>query len=167
VIKLYTGDCQEKILIITDGENSLVHRPLCFVSVAVVHSARLYGINAIEEHAMMKTFNEPNNSIGTHIQRWTGLVLTACFFLGVLALAMHHHDVFFQLKRCAICKAKASFSGANTTIKADFPLSVATLNHCSDETNCSFFQIKLHRQVPFIVSLLPNPFLNKAPPLAS
>ena len=58
----------------------------------------------------MKTLKEPNNRSGTRIRRCIGLLLTSCFFLGVVALAMHHHDVSFQLKSCAICKAKTSFS---------------------------------------------------------
>jgi hypothetical protein len=113
---------------------------------------------------IMKTSSEPNNHIGTRIVRGIGLLLTSCFFLGVVALAMHHHDAFFQLRKCAICKAKTSFSGALNKVTAEHPLSIATVSHCSEEIYFSFSRIILDYQAPFIASLLPNPFLNKAPP---
>jgi len=116
---------------------------------------------------MMKASQEPNNHIGTRIRRGIGLLLTSCFFLGVVALAMHHHDAFFQLKNCAICKAKTSFSGALNKVTADDPLSVATVSHFSAEIYFSFSRIILHYQTPFIASLLPSPFFNKAPPFIS
>jgi hypothetical protein len=115
----------------------------------------------------MKTSKGPDNRIGTRIRRCIGLLLTSCFFLGVVALAMHHHDAFFQLKSCAICKAKTSFSSTLNKVKADPPQTMATVNHCSEENYFSFSRIKFHHQTPFISSLLPNPFLNKAPPAIS
>ncbi len=116
---------------------------------------------------IMKTSKEPNNRIGTRIRRGIGLLLTSCFFLGVVALAMHHHDAFFQLKNCAICKAKTSFSGTLNKVTADHPLSIAMVSHCSEEIYFPFSRIILYHQTPFIASLLPNPFLNKAPPFIS
>lgn len=115
----------------------------------------------------MKTIREPNNCSGKRIRRCIGLLLTSCFFLGVVALAMHHHDAFFQLKSCAICKAKASFLSTLNKVKADPPLIMATVNHCSEEIYFTFSLMKYRHQIPFIASLLPNPFLNKAPPFIS
>jgi hypothetical protein len=116
---------------------------------------------------IMKTSRESNNHIGTRIRRGIGLLLTSCFFLGVVALAMHHHDVFFQLKNCAICKAKTSFSGALNKVTADPASTIATTSYRSEEIYFSFSHIQFHHQTPFIASLLPNPFLNKAPPFIS
>jgi hypothetical protein len=103
----------------------------------------------------------------SRIRRCIGLLITSCFFLGVVALAMHHHDAFFQLKSCIICKTKSSSAGALNKIKADFPVSIATVNLCSEEIYFTFSRITFHHQTPFISSLLPNPFLNKAPPFIS
>jgi hypothetical protein len=116
---------------------------------------------------IMKTSKEPNNRSGTRIRRCIGLLLTSCFFLGVVALTMHHHDVSFQLKSCTICKAKTSFSGTLNKVKADLPVAIETVNYCSEEIYFTFSRIEFHHQTPFISSLLPNPFLNKAPPLIS
>ncbi len=115
----------------------------------------------------MKTSREPGIHIGTRIRRCIGILLTSCFFLGVVALAMHHHDIFFQFKNCAICKAKTSFSGTLNKIAADPPPPIAAISHCSEEIYFTFSRIKFHHQAPFIASLLPNPFLNKAPPFIS
>jgi hypothetical protein len=116
---------------------------------------------------IMKTSAEPGYLIGMRIRRCIGLLLTSCFFLGMVALAMHHHDGFFQLKNCAICKAKTSFSSALNKVQADPPLSIATVNQCSEEMYFTFSRIIFLHQTPFIASLLPNPFLNKAPPFIS
>jgi hypothetical protein len=115
----------------------------------------------------MKTYREPNNLSGTHIRRCICLLLTSFFFLGVVALAMHHHDAFFPLKNCTICKAKTSFSSVLNKIKADPPITMVTVNQCSEEIYFTFPGIKFYYQAPFIASLLPNPFLNKAPPFVS
>jgi hypothetical protein len=113
---------------------------------------------------LMKTSKEPNNHICKHIRRCIGLLLTSCFFLGVVSLAMHHHDIFFQLKSCGICKAKTSISSTINKIKAEPPLTIATVNNCLEDVYFTFSQNKFYHQTPFIASLLPNPFLNKAPP---
>jgi hypothetical protein len=115
----------------------------------------------------MKTSWEHNHRNGTRIRRGIGLLLTSCFFLGMAALAMHHHDAFFQLKGCAICKAKTSFSSTLNKVKADLPVSTETVSHASRAIYFTFSRIKHHHQAPFIASLLPNPFLNKAPPFIS
>jgi hypothetical protein len=115
----------------------------------------------------MKASREPNNQISTRIRRGIGLLLTSCFFLGMVALAMHHHDAFFQLKNCAICKAKTALSGTINKVTADHPLSVATVSHCSVEVYFSFSRIILDHQTPFIASLRPNSLFNKAPPFIS
>jgi hypothetical protein len=112
----------------------------------------------------MKTFQNSNSHVRSRIRRWIGLLLTSCFFLGVVALAMHHHDVFFQLKSCAICKAKTSFQGTSNKITGDPPLSVATASHCPEAIYFTFSRNTFHYQTPFIASLLPNLFLNRAPP---
>jgi hypothetical protein len=116
---------------------------------------------------LMKTCREPNHRCGTRIRRFIGLLLTSCFFLGAVALALHHHDAFFQLKRCAICKAKTSFSSTLNKFKADSPLTMAAVNHCSGDIYFTLARITFHHQTPFIASRLPNPFLNKAPPFIS
>jgi hypothetical protein len=115
----------------------------------------------------MKKFRKSDNRNGTRIRRGIGLFLTSCFFLGVVALAIHHHDVFFQLKSCAVCNAKTSISNMFSKVKADLPTIMATVNHFSGEINFAFTRIKFCHQAPFIPSLLPNPFLNKAPPFIS
>ncbi len=115
----------------------------------------------------MKTSKEPNDCMATRIRKCMGLLLTLCFFLGVVALALHHHDAFFQLKSCAICKAKTSFSGTLNKVQVDPPLSLTTVNHYCEEIYYNYFRIHFHHQTPFIASLLPNPFLNKAPPFIS
>jgi hypothetical protein len=116
---------------------------------------------------IIKTSREPDNRSGARIRRCVGMLLTSCFFLGAVALAIHHHDAFFQLKGCAICKAKTSFSTTLNKVKADFPVSIETVNHSSEAICFTFSRIKHHHQTPFITSLLPNPFLNKAPPFIS
>jgi hypothetical protein len=115
----------------------------------------------------MKTIRKPNNRSGKRISRCIGLLLTSCFFLGVVSLAMHHHDVSFQLKSCAICKAKASFSNTMNKAKSDPPPIMVTANHYSDDVYFTFCRMKYHHQTPFVASLLPNSFLNKAPPFIS
>jgi hypothetical protein len=112
----------------------------------------------------MKISREPKNRNGTRIRRCIGLLLTSCFFLGVVAFAMHHHNVAFQFKSCTICKAKASFLGTLNKVKADLPVSIETVNHSSAQIYFTFCGIKYFHHKPFISSLLPNPLLNKAPP---
>ncbi len=118
---------------------------------------------------IMKTSkdNEPGNRIGLRIRRCIGLLLTSCFFLGAIAFAMHHHDAFLQLKNCAICKAKISFSGALSKVTADTLPPTATINHYSAEIHFTFSWLKFRHQTPFIASLLPDLFLNRAPPFIS
>jgi hypothetical protein len=118
---------------------------------------------------IMKTSkdNEPGNRIGLRMMRCIGLLLTSCFFLGVIALAMHHHDAFFQFKNCAICKARTSFSGALSKITADTSPPTATISHCSAEIYFTFSWLKFRHQTPFIASRRPDLFLNKAPPFIS
>ena len=70
------------------------------------------------------------DSIGRPVRRCIGLLPALFLFLGVVALAMYHHDVSFQLKSCAICKAKTSFSGILNKVKADLPFTTAIVNHC-------------------------------------
>ena len=115
----------------------------------------------------MKTSREFDNRNGTRIRRCIGMLLISCFFLGVVALAMHHHDVSFQLKSCAICKAKASFSGTLNKVKADLSVATATVSHSPEELYFTDSLTKTNHQTPFIASLLPNPFSNKAPPVIS
>jgi hypothetical protein len=115
----------------------------------------------------MKISQESNNHSGARISRCIGLLLTLCFFLGVVGLAMHHHSVSFQLKSCSICKAKTYYSGTLNKTKVDFPVSIETVNHCSAQNHFNFSQITFTYQTPFIASLLPNPFSNKAPPLTT
>jgi hypothetical protein len=115
----------------------------------------------------MRTTRESGNRNGVRIRRGIILCLASCFFLGVVALAIHHHDVLYQLKSCAICKAKISISNAFSKVKADLPTIMATANHFSGEIYFTDTRIKFRHQAPFISSLLPNPFLNKAPPFIS
>lgn len=113
---------------------------------------------------MVKVFND---RIGRPVRISSGLLLAFCFFLGVVALAMHHHDVSFQLKSCAICKAKTFFSGTPNKVKADLSVATATVGHCPEELYFTNSRTKTNHQTPFIASFLPNPFSNKAPPVIS
>lgn len=113
---------------------------------------------------IVKVFKD---SIGRPVRRFIGLFLTSCFFMGVVGLAMHHHDISFQLKSCAICKAKTSFSGTLNRVKVDPPLATARVSHCSEELYFTDSRIKTNHKTPFIASLQPNPYLNKAPPAIS
>jgi hypothetical protein len=110
---------------------------------------------------------EPDNRSGSRGQRFIGLFLTACLFLGAVALAMHHHDFSFQLRSCSICKAKTSFSGTLNKVNTDLPVSIESENHSSEEIYFTFSRITYHHQTHFISALLPNPLLNKAPPFIS
>ena len=112
----------------------------------------------------MKTSKDSRNYISTKIRRWIGLLLASCFFLGMVALTMHHHNALFQLKSCNICKAKTHLSGAFNKVTVDPPLSIANVCHCPESIYLTFSRINFHYQTPFIASFLPNPFLNKAPP---
>ena len=116
---------------------------------------------------MVETVQRSNDRIGRPARRGIGLLLASCFFLGVIALAMHHHDISFQLKSCAICKAKTVFSATVNQVRADLPVATATASPCPERFYSVDCRIKTHDQTPFIVSLLPNPFLNKAPPAIS
>jgi hypothetical protein len=113
---------------------------------------------------IMKTSREPDHRSGKRIRRFIGLLLTSCFFLGIVALAMHHHDALFPLKSCAICKAKTSSAGTLNKAKAEFPAAMEPVSHGSEDIHFTFSRLEFHHQTPFISSLLPNPFLNKAPP---
>jgi hypothetical protein len=115
----------------------------------------------------MKTTRESGNRNNPRIGRGIVLFLTSCFFLGVVALAMHYHDVFFQLNSCALCKAKASISSAFSKVTVDLPTIMATGNPSSGEIYFTVTRIHFRHQAPFISSLLPSPFLNKAPPFIS
>jgi hypothetical protein len=115
----------------------------------------------------MKLFKEHEHYCDTHIRRWIGLFLASCFFMAVVAFAMHHHDAYFPLKNCAICKAKTSLYGTLNKIKADITLAAAIGNLPLAEVYLTVSRIKYNHQPPFIASLLPNQFLNKAPPFLS
>jgi hypothetical protein len=115
----------------------------------------------------MKNIRGCDNRNRARIWRGVGLLLTSCFFLGVVALAIHHHGAFFKPHKCSICKAKTYFSGTFSKVKADPPPVMAGAAHCSEETYLIFTMVKFHHQTPFISSLSPNPFLNKAPPFIS
>jgi hypothetical protein len=115
----------------------------------------------------MKIPKNYNNHVSTRIWRRAALLLTSCFFLGVVALTMHHHNALFQLKSCAICKAKTYLSGAFSKITMDPPLSIALVSHWPEAIYRTFLPINVHYQTPFIDLFLPNTFLNKAPPFIS
>jgi hypothetical protein len=112
----------------------------------------------------MNITQELDNRSGSRVQRCIGLFLSACFFLGVVAVAMHHHDFSFRLKSCAICKAKTSFLRTLNKINTDLPVSIESVNHSIEEIYFTFFRMTYHHQTPFISSLLANLLLNKAPP---
>lgn len=112
---------------------------------------------------MIRPFQECDDSI----QRGLCLFLASCFLLGMVALALHHHDGFSQIKSCVICKTKASLSGTINKVKADLPAAIAAVGHTSALIYLTLPRITLRHEPPFIASLLPNPFLNKAPPFLS
>jgi hypothetical protein len=110
---------------------------------------------------------QPFQKFHDSIRRGLCLLVSSCFLLGMFALALHHHDGFFQVKNCVICKAKASLSGTISKVKADIPAAIAALSHSSALIYLTFSRISFRHQPLFIASLLPNPFLNKAPPFIS
>jgi hypothetical protein len=101
------------------------------------------------------------------MQRGLCLFLASCFLLGMVALALHHHDGFFQIKNCVICKAKTSLSGTSNKVKADIPTAITAVSHTSALIYLTISRITLRHEPPFIASLLPNPLLNKDPPFLS
>ena len=115
----------------------------------------------------MKTFSESKYYLTTHIRRGIGLLLTTCFCMSLVFLAIHHHEAFSPLKNCAICKAKTSSAGTFTKVKANFAPIIAMVNHPSQEIYFTISQIGSYRQRPFVSSFQNNPFLNKAPPVIS
>lgn len=112
----------------------------------------------------MNIFRGHDNHFEAHIGRGIGLFLVSCFLMSAVALATPLYDNCFLLKECSICKAKTSFFGTRNKIKADIPLSAAIDDHASWEVYPTLWRIQCDHQAPFIASLLPNPFLNKAPP---
>jgi hypothetical protein len=117
---------------------------------------------------LMETTPVFKNRIGRPVRRGVGLLLASCFFLGVVALAMHHHDVSFRLKSCAICNAKTSFSGTFNKIKADLPAgTTATASLCPEALYFTDSSIKTDSPMPFIAPLLTDAFSNRAPPAVS
>lgn len=115
---------------------------------------------------LMETIQVFEDRIGRPVVRYIGLLLASCFFLAVVALAMHHHDISFQLKSCAICKAKTSFTGTFNKIKADLPPGMAAADHCPETLYLTCSRIKTTRK-PFITTLAPHLFSNRAPPFVS
>jgi hypothetical protein len=116
---------------------------------------------------IMGTLCKANYYFDTHIRRWIGLLLAFCFFMGIVAFAMHHHNTYFLLKDCTICKAKTSLVGTLNKIIADLALAVTIDNHGSKEIHLTLSCLTYTHQRPFITSLLPNSSLNKAPPFLS
>jgi hypothetical protein len=114
------------------------------------------------EEAMKKPLRE----LGNPIRRGTGLLLTLSFFLGVVALALHHHHVSFPLKTCAICKAKISMAGTLSKVKADHPLTV-TVNHGCGDVTLTVSLIRYDHQTPVAAPPLCHRLSNKAPPAIS
>jgi hypothetical protein len=108
-----------------------------------------------------------NDAVGRIGRRGTCLLLVACFFMCVVALALHHHDVPLQLKSCSICKAKGSLSWALGKIKADLPAMAATAV-LRPKGLCDGV-LRLSQDSPnlIVTPSLSNPFLNKAPPVLS
>jgi len=101
----------------------------------------------------------------TSLGRNVAMVIGLCFFMGALALALHHHDIPLTLKQCAICKAKSSTSG---TLKIKAALSDALADaHTGHES----LDIDLAHVVPvheesIIAISCPTSSYNKAPPVA-
>jgi hypothetical protein len=113
--------------------------------------------------AMMK----PLRKLKDRFKNCMGLLLTVAFFLGVVALALHHHDAFFPLKSCAICKAKASLAGTLSKIKADHPLLTAAVNHDCRGISLAVSWMRFDHQTPFVEPLFFHRLSNKAPPSIS
>ncbi|MBP8984310.1 MAG: hypothetical protein KBG12_00970 [Syntrophobacterales bacterium] len=112
----------------------------------------------------MRVLREHDNHFITPFRSWFGLFLASCFAMGLVALAMHHHDAYFLLKNCAICKAKTSLSATISKIKADISASAVIESHNAADVYLTSSRLKNNHPTPFVVLLLPNSFFNKSPP---
>lgn len=115
----------------------------------------------------MKIFKEPGHCIGVRIRKCIGLLVASFFFLGVVAFTLHHNNVPLQLKSCAICKVKTSFSISFSKIKADIAQAIPAANRAGEEIYFTDPRGPLDHQAPVIASLSFPPFFNKAPPYLS
>ena len=111
----------------------------------------------------MKPFQVINN----HTRRCMGVLLISCFFLSLIALAVHHDGTFIPLKNCAICKIKTSFSVTPSKVKIDQLHTALHANNFSEDIYLTSCWGEYAYQTPFVGSTLLNAYLNKAPPLFS
>lgn len=86
------------------------------------------------------------------------------FFLGVMAITLHHHDNAFSLPACSICKVKASLSGTFSKIKVDSAPAVAMLCLSLTAIFLCLSGIGPDRKTVFIDSQMVDTYPNKAPP---
>jgi hypothetical protein len=108
-----------------------------------------------------------NHLFHSRLRRGIPLLLALCFLLGAVALALHHHDVLFQLKNCAICKVKTSLTGSFSKVKADLTHVALAVNPASEEICLPVSLLMLGDQEPVAAAHLSAPFFNKAPPRLS
>lgn len=89
----------------------------------------------------------------------------AGFSLGVMSIALHHHDNTFSLPGCFLCKAKTSFTGAINKAKADNIPVALVLCLSLAVTSLYVSGILPIPKVAFIVCQIVETYPNKAPPL--
>ncbi len=87
-----------------------------------------------------------------------------CFFLGVMAISLHHHDNTFLLPTCSICKVKTSLSGAFSKINVDCAPAIAILCLSLSAIFLCLSGIPLDRKTVFNDSQIVENYFNKAPP---
>ena len=86
------------------------------------------------------------------------------FFLGVTAIAFHHHDNAFLLPACSLCKAKTSFSGTVNKLKANASPAVLILSFSLTAMLLCTSCLAPDRKKHFIDFQIIDTYPNKAPP---
>lgn len=86
------------------------------------------------------------------------------FFLGIVAISLHHHDNAFLLPACSICKVKTSLSGTCSKIKVDSAPGSAILCLSLAAIFLCLSGILPDRKDVFIDTQTAETYPNKAPP---
>jgi hypothetical protein len=86
------------------------------------------------------------------------------FFLGIVAITLHHHDNSFLPPACSICKVKTTFSGTFSKIKIDSAPAVANLSLSLMAIFLCLSAILPDKKTVFIDSQTAGIYSNKAPP---
>ncbi len=86
------------------------------------------------------------------------------FFLGVMAITLHHHDNVFSLHPCSICKVKTCLSGNFSKINIDSTPAIVIWCFSLSAIFLCLSGILLDRKTVFIDSQTVRNYPNKAPP---